>query len=425
MAPRKRASADLTGIRLRGGTYQVRIFGGIDPVTGKQVMLTGSAENENDAIELRDRFRQQVRSRTAVRSNVTLRYLLNEWITGHQVEPTTRETYALLIEKFIAPAIGDETLGKLAQLGSHPYEKLYAELRTCRRRCRGRTFLEHRTPRKHECDSRCRPHECTPLADSSIRQCHAVLSSAYAAAVRWGWIAFNPMEAAQKPRPPAPKPDPPSSEDAARIVAAAWAQDDDWGMFVWMTLVTGARRGELLALRWDDVDLPSGMLTIRHGLAVHGGRTVVKDTKSHQMRRISLDAATVDLLVEHKKVSARQCDDVGSALTEDSYVFSYAADKTRPCSPSGITHRYARMVAKLGLRTRLHSMRHYSATELLSGGVDLRTVAGRLGHGGGGAITLKVYAAWVANADQEAAKMLAARLPIPRREPRPTTEAER
>ena len=48
-----------------------------------------------------------------------------------------------------------------------------------------------------------------PLAASSVRQCHAVLSSAYAAAVRWGWIAFNPMESAQKPRPPAPNPDPP------------------------------------------------------------------------------------------------------------------------------------------------------------------------------------------------------------------------
>ena len=56
-----------------------------------------------------------------------------------------------------------------------------------------------------------------------------MLSSAYEAAVRWGWIAFNPMESAQKPRPPAPTPDPPSPEDAARIVAAAWEEDDDWG----------------------------------------------------------------------------------------------------------------------------------------------------------------------------------------------------
>ena len=83
-----------------------------------------------------------------------------------------------------------------------------------------------------------------------------------------------------------------------------------------------------------------------------------------------------------------------------------------------MSHRYDRMVKKLGVRTHLHAMRHYSATELLASGVDLRTVAGRLGHGSGGATTLKVYAAWVARADQQASELLAARLPSPRTSPR-------
>ena len=71
------------------------------------------------------------------------------------------------------------------------------------------------------------------------------------------------------------------------------------------------------------------------------------------------------------------------------------------------------MVAKLGIRTHLHAIRHYSATELLASGVDLRTVAGRLGHGSGGATTLRVYAAWVARADQAASELLVGRLPLP------------
>jgi integrase len=104
------------------------------------------------------------------------------------------------------------------------------------------------------------------------------------------------MDAAQKPRLPAPQPDSPSAEDAARIVAAAWAQDDEWGMVVWIALVTGARRGELLALRWKDVDLSGGTLTIRHSLGERAGAAVMKDTKTHQMRRVSLDDATVELL---------------------------------------------------------------------------------------------------------------------------------
>jgi integrase len=346
--------------------------------------------------------------------------LLAEWLAGHQVEPSTRASYTLLIDKFILPALGDQTLPALAKLGPRPYERLYAELRTCRRRCAGKPFIEHRTPRAHVCDERCAAHVCRPLAASSVRQCHAVLSSAYAAAVRWGWMAFNPMESAQKPRPPAPDPDPPTSEEAARIVAAAWAEDDDWGLLVWTLLVTGARRGEVLALRWENLDLTAGVLTIRHSASElrattsTKGTTAIKGTKTHQSRRISLDAATVALLTEHRRQLNTRCADLGIEFDERQFVFSYQPDHSRPCSPSGVTHRYARMVGKLGIRTHLHAIRHYSATELLASGIDLRTVAGRLGHGSGGATTLKVYAAWMARADQQASELLAARLPNPR-----------
>ena len=160
-------------------------------------------------------------------------------------------------------------------------------------------------------------HACKPLALSSVRQCHAVLSGALSAAKRWGWITVNPLDAAQRPRMPAPQPDPPSPEEAAKIVNAAWEQDDDWGTFVWLTLVTGARRGELLALVWADLDLVAGVLTIRRNLVSHNGQTIVKDTKTHQMRRISLDNATVDILDAHRKRCASRCTDIGTALDDD------------------------------------------------------------------------------------------------------------
>jgi site-specific recombinase XerD len=69
------------------------------------------------------------------------------------------------------------------------------------------------------------------------------------------------------------------------------------------------------------------------------------------------------------------------------------------------------MATSLGINTHIHALRHYSATELLTAGIDLRTVAGRLGHGGGGATTLRVYAAWVASSDRKAAEILGSRLP--------------
>ncbi|MGH3913112.1 MAG: hypothetical protein ACRDTC_06840 [Pseudonocardiaceae bacterium] len=115
MARRKQTPKDLTGIRQRGATYQVRISGGMDPLTGRQLVLSGSADTEDAAIMLRDRLRAQVRDNTAAKTNVTLGYLLNEWLSGHQVEETTRASYRLLIDGFIRPALGDTPLGQLCR----------------------------------------------------------------------------------------------------------------------------------------------------------------------------------------------------------------------------------------------------------------------------------------------------------------------
>jgi integrase len=413
MARRKQPPKDLTGIRQRGGTYQIRVSAGYDPVTGRQLMLSGSADTEEAAVLVRDRLREQVRDNTAARTNVTLGYLFDEWLSGHQVEETTRDSYRLLINGFIRPALGNTPLAQLCRQGPRPFEQLYAELRTCRRRCHGRSLVEHRTPRPHTCDVRCAAHVCKPLAVSSVRQCHAVLSGALSAAKRWGWITINPLDAAQRPRIPAPQPDPPSAEEAAKIANAAWEQDADWGTFVWLTFVTGARRGELVGLAWEHADLVSGSLTIRRSLVRRNGTTILKDTKTHQMRVIKLDQDTITILSQHKARAERRCADLGTALDDDAFMFSYAPDHRRHCDPDAVTHRYAKMAADLGVDTHLHALRHYSATELLAGGVDLRTVAGRLGHAGGGATTLKVYAAWLAGADTKAADLIASRLPRP------------
>lgn len=83
-------------------------------------------------------------------------------------------------------------------------------------------------------------------------------------------------------------------------MTTAWEQDYEWGTFVWLTFVTGVRRGELLGLAWEHLDLTSGLLTIRRNLVRQNGKTITKDTKTHQMRIVSLDPDTITILRDHK-----------------------------------------------------------------------------------------------------------------------------
>jgi DNA-binding transcriptional regulator YhcF (GntR family) len=182
---------------------------------------------------------------------------------------------------------------------------------------------------------------------------------------------------------------------------------------LWLAMTTGARRGELCALRWDLLDLDNAVLVIRTSIAQDGATTWEKDTKTHQQRRIALDADTVALLRAYRQQCEKYAAAAGEKIATDGRVFSLSVDHRMWLKPSSVSQRYRRMCARLGWDMHLHQLRHYSATELVSAGVDVRTVAGRLGHGGGGATTLRVYSAWIAEADQKAAGAFSLRMPAP------------
>ncbi|MDN5854757.1 MAG: site-specific integrase, partial [Actinomycetia bacterium] len=263
----------------------------------------------------------------------------------------------------------------------------------------------------------CRPHRCKPLSASTIRQVHFLLSGAYKKAVRWRWVTFSPMNQASPPPAPVPNPQPTTPEQAARILNEAW-NDPEWGAFLWLAMTSGARRGELCAIRWSSITLEAGRETVwlRHSISREHGEWVETGLKTHQQRRIALDDETAAILREHRARWAERFASNGMEFNDDGYAFSNVPDATQPPSPDGISQRFDRLVERLKIRTTLHKLRHYSATELILAGVDIRTVAGRLGHAGGGTTTLRAYAAWVSEADQRAAKSVSSRMPV-----RPTT----
>jgi integrase len=186
------------------------------------------------------------------------------------------------------------------------------------------------------------------------------------------------------------------------------------GLLLWLTMLTGPGRGEISALRWRHIDFERGLLSIIRSNSQPKSGLKEKQTKTGQARKIALDAHTVELLTAHRQLWEQRCEQLGYTLSPDAFVFSTAPDGTTPYMPRAISQRYRKLALKLKLRsTRLHSLRHYSATELIAAGVDIRTVAGRLGHGSGGATTLKVYAGWVNEADRRAAEAMAAIVPRP------------
>jgi len=420
-------------IEPRAGGYRVRVYAGIDPITKKAHYLRETIPAGPNARRHAERaltkLLNQVDERRAPRTSASLNQLLDRYFdVGLDVVPSTRRDYISKVRKHVRPFIGTEPI---ARIDAELLESLYADLRKCNEHCHGRQYVQHRTNRPHECDEHgpapacdppdpdckackrlCQPHRCKPFKDSGIRTIHWILSGAFEAAVRWGWLGVNPASVARKPPVPASRPRPPSVEEAARLVNEAWARDPDWGTFVWCATTTGARRGEMCALRWSHLDLEAGVIHLSR--AIGKGRKndwIDKDTKSHQERRVVLDQATVVVLLAHRSRCEMQMHELSIPFSENGYVFSLKPDHHTFLIPDTATHRYDRMAKRLGIATTLHKLRSYAVTELLNGGMDIRAVAGRVGHGSGGAMTLRAYAAWLAEADQRAAPILAGRMP--------------
>ncbi len=140
---------------------------------------------------------------------------------------------------------------------------------------------DHRTSRPHRCDQRCKPHACKGLAPSSIIRTHAIISAALNLAVRYEWIERNPAERATLPRVRRRKPNPPSPQLAARLLNHVWDRDDEFGLYLWEAMVTGARRGELLAQRENRFDFEVQAVAFTKNYLVRAGQRIEKDTRRY------------------------------------------------------------------------------------------------------------------------------------------------
>jgi len=381
--------------QLPSGSYRAVVYGGIDPLTRKRRQVRETVETYEAATKVLTRLQQQVDEDQHPKSKITVRQAIDQWMEVAALEDTTRERYECLITLYILPTFGDLPAAKLdAEL----LERLYARLHLCRNLCTGRARTAH---------------TCRPLSTSTTRKVHYIIRGALERAVRWRHLSVNKAAMAVAPFPEHTEPDPPSAEEAARLLNAAWL-DPEWGLLIWLMMLTGPRRGEVSALRWRHLNFERRILHVHRSNAHTRAGLKEKQTKTGQQRKIALDIHTMDLLTDHRETFVKRCQALNCTLDPEAFIFSPSPDGLTPYLPQAISQRYRRIAIKLKLRsTRIHSLRHYSATELIAAGVDIRTVAGRLGHGSGGATTLRVYAGWVDEADRRAADTIATIVPRP------------
>ena len=260
----------------------------------------------------------------------------------------------------------------------------------------------------HDCRrAGCTPHVCHPMKANTIRGIHSILSGAFAAAQRWEWTDRNPAESAKPPtttRQPIPATSP---DDVAKVIAEARARSAALGLYLWLVAVTGVRRGELCGLQIRDIDLDRGLVHVAFNYVVRGGQRVRKDTKTHQDRWLAIDPDTCALIADYLDEIRVELAAVGVELRDDAYLFSNDPGHSRPWNPDWATHKVAEAAAAAGVKLDIKGGRHYTASQLLAGGFDLRNTAARLGHSGGGATTLRHYADPVAEVDRRAAAYLA------------------
>jgi len=310
-------------------------------------------------------------------------YLKSEWLPAIEatVRPSTFRSYKQHVECHIVPHLGSVQLQKLH--GSQ-INALYAQLALCGKKD-GKTGL-------------------SPL---TIRHVHAVLHRALKDAVRWERLTRNPIDAA----------DPPSIRgdgnrelktwSAAQLKAFLTATHGERLSPIWHLLaMTGMRRGEALGLRWEDVDIEAGRLSVRRALIPNGAVVVVSEPKTAKGRRsVALDPETVEML--KRQATQQLADQVkkGDAWSDTGLVFTKADGEA--WHPE-VVSRFFRAAVRRSLLPviRLHDLRHTHATLALRAGIHPKVVSERLGHATI-AITLDTYSHAIPAMQEEAAVRIA------------------
>lgn len=247
------------------------------------------------------------------------------------------------------------------------------------------------------------------LSPQTVRNLHAVLRRALNQAHRWGLVPRNVATLVDLPRSVCYEAPAITPEQARAILGAV--EGDRMEALVTLTLATGLRQGEALALRWSDVDLDAGSLTVRRALSRVGGEVRFDEPKTARSRRmVAIPASVVGVLRTHRKQQAQDQLWAGSRWQEHGLLFTSSIGT--PMTGGDVTKRFqALLKAADQPRLRFHDLRHGCASLLLAQGVHPRVVMEQLGHSTI-TLTMNVYSHVIPALQRDAAERMDAMLGV-------------
>ena len=371
---RQKSGEQKDGIAKRGSSYSyiVRVK---DPETGKskQKWISGF-DTKEEAKSARDKARTESRDGVFVSpTKITVQEHFEEWweIKRTKVKPTTAENYRFILDRYILPKFGSQLL---KDLSSAKIEKVFIEL-------------------------------IQDLSESTVRLVSIVLSQGLERAVKERRIAFNPAKGIERPKGRKRSVTPYTSNELKALLESL----ESHRLFAFFRLLayTGARRGEILALRWSDLDFDKATLSISKNRTRLGKSVIEQDsTKGGDGKRlVQLDSETLRLVRDHRRRQIEERMKAGSLWQEADFIFTQ--ENGLPLDPSTPYQLFKKTAKRLGLRSEsLHSIRHLHATELLNSGAGVHLVKDRLGHSDI-STTLRIYAHIRPEQKQEVADLFA------------------
>lgn len=373
------------------GVWRLRVYTGSRRTNGSPVYVSKTVRaperKPGAGSRLADRelakFVTEVSAGKILSGTETINDLLDQWLEHCESigrSPTTLRKYHWIADNVVRPELGSLRLSKLT---ARHLDRLYAKLSAKRNKA------------------------------TTVRRIHALISAALHQAERWGLVAENVARRAQPPPIHAAQVKAPSPEEVRTILEAAERLEPALAVLLLVAALTGARRGELCALRWNDLDWDDAVLTVARSVyETPGGGWAEKPTKSHAVRRVGLDEFALTVLGRHRSAVDQTAKDLELIVPADAFIFSRSPTGSEPYRPDVVTKFAMRVARSTGIQMHLHGLRHFSATQAIGAGYDAVTVAGRLGHADP-SITLRVYSHAIEQRDREIAAALGRTLSLP------------